>query len=114
MDEDGFLTMTDRIKDMIVTGGKNVYFLEVENVLVKHPDVDDCAVVGVPHPEWREAVYTVIAPSAGASPDEDVLAKFCGERLATDKCPKSYQVFDGELPRTASGKIQKNILKKLL
>ncbi|MEP1142421.1 MAG: AMP-binding protein [Henriciella sp.] len=114
IDEDGFLTITDRIKDMIVTGGENVYSLEVENILVKHPDVDDCAVVGVPHPEWGEAVHAVIAPNAGANPDEDVLAEFCRERLATYKCPKSYQVFDGELPRTASGKIQKNILKKLL
>ncbi|MEL7206729.1 MAG: long-chain-fatty-acid--CoA ligase [Actinomycetota bacterium] len=109
-DEDGYLYVKDRIKDMIVSGGENVYPAEVEHVLIEHPSVADVAVIGVPDERWGEAVKAcvVAAPEETIDP-EDVLA-FCRERLAGFKTPKSVDVLD-ELPRNASMKVLKTELR---
>ena len=111
VDEDGYLFLTDRIKDMIVSGGENVYPVEVEEVLAQHADVADVAVIGVPHSHWGEAVKALIVlrPDARIGPD-DLLA-FARERLAGYKLPRSVD-FVTELPRTASGKVLKRELRE--
>jgi long-chain acyl-CoA synthetase len=110
VDENGYLFLTDRIKDMIVTGGENVYPVEVEEALAQHADVAEVAVIGVPHPHWGEAVkaLVVLRPSARTRP-EDLIA-FARERLAGYKLPRSVD-FVTELPRTPSGKVLKRELR---
>jgi long-chain acyl-CoA synthetase len=104
-DSEGYLYMQDRIKDMIVSGGENVYPAEVENVLALHPDVAECAVVGVPSDRWTETVKAVVvAASPTLTPQE--LIGFCKERLAGYKCPTTVD-FVAALPRTPSGKVEK-------
>jgi long-chain acyl-CoA synthetase len=110
LDADGYLFLTDRIKDMIVTGGENVYPIEIEHVLAAHPLVDAVAVIGVPDDRWGEAVKAVISPVAGAQPSPAELIAWARERLAAYKCPKSVDFIDA-MPRNASGKILKRVLK---
>ncbi len=110
-DEGGFLYLHDRVKDMIVTGGENVYPAEVENVLMTHPDVGDVAVIGVPDEKWGEAVKAVIVPAAGSRPSEATLLAFARERLAGFKLPKSVD-FAEALPRNPSGKLLKRELRE--
>ncbi|KAB0633350.1 acyl-CoA synthetase [Burkholderia latens] len=110
LDEDGYLFIVDRLKDMIVTGGENVYSKEVEDVLGAHPDIAEAAVVGVPHPDWGETVVAHVVPRGGAAPDADALRAFCGERLAAYKIPREF-VFAETLPRTPTGKLQKFLLR---
>lgn len=112
LDEDGFLTITDRIKDMIVTGGENVYSLEVENVLSRHPDVDACAVIGIPDAQWGEAVHAVVVLREGASITEQSLAEYCRERLAGYKTPKTFELTSTPLPLTSSGKVRKAYIRE--
>ena len=107
----GFLYLHDRVKDMIVTGGENVYPAEVENVLMTHPDVGDVAVIGVPDEKWGEAVKAVIVPAAGSRPSEATLIAFARERLAGFKLPKSVD-FAEALPRNPSGKLLKRELRE--
>ncbi|MCC5808900.1 MAG: long-chain fatty acid--CoA ligase [Ectothiorhodospiraceae bacterium] len=111
MDDDGYIYVTDRIKDMIITGGENVYSIEVESVLARHPAVASCAVIGIPHETWGEAVHAVVVPREGSTPDEDELRNFCREFLAGYKCPKTVE-FRGELPMSGAGKILKRELRK--
>ncbi|KUI44244.1 long-chain fatty acid--CoA ligase [Mycobacterium sp. IS-1590] len=111
LDAEGYLYLHDRVKDMIVSGGENVYPTEVENVLMTHPDVADVAVIGVPDPAWGEAVKAVVVPAAGCSPGEAQLIAYARERLAGFKLPKSVSFAD-DLPRTPSGKILKRALRK--
>jgi long-chain acyl-CoA synthetase len=111
LDDDGYLYLVDRVKDMIVSGAENVYPAEVENALMTHPDVRDVAVIGVPDEKWGEAVKAVIVPSAGASPAEADLIAFARERLAGYKLPKSID-FTTELPRNPSGKLLKRQLRE--
>jgi long-chain acyl-CoA synthetase len=111
LDEEGYLFLTDRIKDMIVSGGENVYPIEVEEALAQHPDVVDVAVIGVPDERWGETVKAVVIARAGADPDPDDLIAFARERLAGYKLPRSIEFVD-ELPRTASGKVLKRELRK--
>jgi fatty-acyl-CoA synthase len=113
MDDRGFLRIAGRVKDMIVTGGENVFPVEVEGVLCEHPDVMMAAVVGVPHPRWGEQVVAVVRPAPGASPDPATLTAYLKERLASFKVPKQILLAD-ELPLTASGKIQKFVLRDQL
>jgi acyl-CoA synthetase (AMP-forming)/AMP-acid ligase II len=111
LDEDGYLYLTDRVSNMIITGGVNVYPREVEDVLVMHPAVADVAVIGVPHPDMGEAVRAVVQV-ADAVPGDALageLIAFCRERIAHFKCPASV-VFLDPLPRLPSGKLAKRLL----
>ena len=111
LDADGFVYLHDRIKDMIVSGGENVYPAEVENVLMSHPGVADVAVIGVPHERWGETVKAIIVP-ADPPPDAAELIAYCRERLAHYKCPTSVDCIDA-LPRNPSGKILKRELRSV-
>jgi feruloyl-CoA synthase len=110
IDEDGYLFIVDRLRDMIITGGENVYSKEVEDVLSSHPDVQDVAVIGRPHPEWGETVTAVLVARAGRALDGDALRSFLEPRLARYKIPRAYELRDA-LPRTATGKLLKHALR---
>jgi long-chain acyl-CoA synthetase len=111
LDEEGYLFLTDRIKDMIVSGGENVYPIEVEEALAQHPDVADVAVIGVPDERWGEQVKALVIPRPGAAPSPDELVAFARTRLAGYKLPRSIELVD-ELPRTPSGKVLKRELRE--
>jgi long-chain acyl-CoA synthetase len=110
-DDDGYLYIVDRIKDMIITGGENVYPKEVEDVLYRHPAVSEAAVVGMPDPEWGERVTAFIVPRRGEEVDPKVMKSFLREYLSPFKIPKEYFVVD-ELPKNPAGKILKRELRK--
>ena len=113
LDEDGFLYLTDRKAFMIISGGVNIYPQEAENVLITHPKVADCAVIGVPDPDFGEAVKAVVQPVDGVTPDDDLaddLLDFCRAGLSKIKCPKSID-FDPELPRHPNGKLYKRLIR---
>jgi acyl-CoA synthetase (AMP-forming)/AMP-acid ligase II len=107
---DGTLRITDRKKDVIVTGGENVSSLEVESVLHAHPDVIDAAVIGVPHERWGETPKALVVMRDGEILDPEALGAFCRERMAGFKCPTSFEQRES-LPRTATGKVQKFVLR---
>jgi long-chain acyl-CoA synthetase len=112
-DEDGYLYLTDRVSNMIITGGVNIYPQETEDLLLTHPKVMDAAVIGVPDDELGEVVKAVVQPVNwdDAGPElEAELIEFCQSRLAKYKCPRSVD-FDQQLPRLESGKLQKRILR---
>jgi long-chain acyl-CoA synthetase len=109
LDEEGFLFIRDRIKDMIITGGENVYPAEVESVLAAHPAVADVAVVGVPSADWGETPMAVVVWRGTPADPQDLIA-FARERLAHYKCPTVVTTVD-ELPRNPSGKILKRELR---
>jgi long-chain acyl-CoA synthetase len=111
MDEDGFVYLLDRLKDMIVSGGENVYSREVENAVLSHPAVRDCAVVAVPSDEWGEAVHAVVVFKDGMSASQDDILAHCRRLIAAYKCPRSMEVRE-ELPLSAAGKILKAELRK--
>jgi acyl-CoA synthetase (AMP-forming)/AMP-acid ligase II len=111
MDEDGFIFVVDRKKDMIISGGENIYCAEVEAVIDAHPNVKEVALIGIPHERWVETPRAiVVAVDPGDPPSEEDVIKFCRERLASYKKPTSVVVVD-ELPRNASGKILKTVLR---
>lgn len=110
VDSEGYVNIVDRKKDMILTGGENVYSTEVENVLYMHPKVLEAAVFGVPDEKWGEAVKAAVVLKSGESANPDEIISFCKERLAHYKCPKSVD-FLPELPKTGSGKIAKKALR---
>jgi acyl-CoA synthetase (AMP-forming)/AMP-acid ligase II len=110
MDQEGYVDIVDRKKDMIITGGENVYSVEVENVLYAHPDILEAAVIGVPDPKWGEAVKAFVVLKPDRSSTEENIIRFCKDRLAGYKAPKSVDFLDG-LPKTGSGKIFKKGLK---
>jgi malonyl-CoA/methylmalonyl-CoA synthetase len=111
LEADGYLTLCGRSKDLIISGGLNIYPPEVERVLIEHPAVADCAVIGCPDPEWGEKVIAVVVPKNNATVTGEELIHFCREKLAPYKSPKSI-VFRNDLPRNAMGKVQKAILRK--
>ncbi|WP_433766139.1 long-chain-fatty-acid--CoA ligase [Pseudomonas putida] len=111
MDEQGYLFIVDRLKDMIVSGGENVYSAEVENVLARHPAVAQAAVIGIPHAQWGEAVHAVVVRKPGARVDEEQLRRYCREFIAGYKCPKTIEFRDA-LPLSAAGKVLKRELRK--
>jgi acyl-CoA synthetase (AMP-forming)/AMP-acid ligase II len=111
LDDDGFLYMHDRKKDVIIRGGFNVASLEVEHVLVSHPQVLEAAVVAKPHPRLGEDVCAFIVPLAAGEMDIGLLAEFCRARLADFKIPREFIVLD-ELPKNATGKVLKATLRK--
>ncbi|MEU8354229.1 AMP-binding protein, partial [Streptomyces sp. NPDC048845] len=112
LDEDGYIYILDRVKDMYISGGENVYPAEVEGVLFAHPDVTECAVVGVPDERWGEAgrAFVVLRPGSGTSHEE--LRSFLAGRLAKYKVPVHFDTVDS-LPRTGSGKVIKQRLREL-
>jgi acyl-CoA synthetase (AMP-forming)/AMP-acid ligase II len=111
MDEEGYVTIVDRKKDMILTGGENVYSTEIENVLYTHPSILECSVIGIPDPKWGEAVKGLVVLKPGQKTSEAEIIQFCKDRLAHYKAPKSIDFIDA-LPRTGSGKIHKNSLRE--
>ncbi len=112
IDEEGYIFITDRASDMIVSGGVNIYPAEIEQVLITHPDIEDVAVIGVPDEDMGEAVKALIVPKAGAGPiDSTQLVHLCRSRLAAYKCPRSYEMV-ASVGRNAMGKISKRELRR--
>ena len=111
VDEQGYLYLIDRKKDMIISGGENIYCREVEEALSSHPSVLDAAVIGVPDAKWVEAVKAVVMLKSGETPDEAALIAHCKSLLASYKCPKSVDFVD-ELPRLPTGKLNKPMLRE--
>jgi long-chain acyl-CoA synthetase len=114
MDDDGYLFLTDRTANLIISGGVNIYPAEVDAVLLEHPAVGDVATIGVPDEEWGEAVKAVVQPTEGVEGTEELAAElmeFCRAHLAHFKCPRSVD-FVSELPREDSGKIFKRKLRE--
>ncbi len=112
LDADGYLYLRDRIKDMIITGGENVYPVEVENALFAHPDVADVAVIGVPDEKWGEAVTAVVVPKPGKSLEPEALIAWTRARIAGYKTPKKI-LFCDALPRNPSGKVLRRQLREI-
>ena len=110
-DEDGYLYVVDRKKDMIKTGGENVASREVEEAIFQHPDVAEVAVFGVPHPKWIEAVVAVVIPKAGATLTAEAMMAYCRDTLSGFKAPKHVEIA-AQLPKNASGKILKRDLRQ--
>lgn len=110
-DADGYVYVLDRLKDMIVSGGENIYTLEIEDCLRKHPDVAFCAVIGIPSEKWGEAVHAVIQPRAGVTGDAARLEAHCRAHLASFKVPRSFE-FIAAMPLSAANKILKTELRK--
>jgi long-chain acyl-CoA synthetase len=110
VDADGYLYLVDRAKDMIVTGGENVYCSEVEEALYKHPAVLEAAVIGIPDGKWGEAVHAVVVPREPVGEEE--LVEFCRQHIAGYKLPKSITFSETELPKSGPGKILKRELRK--
>jgi acyl-CoA synthetase (AMP-forming)/AMP-acid ligase II len=110
IDEEGYVFLRGRKKELIIVGGENVYPVEVENLLTRHPSVAEAAAVGVPHRVFGEVVKAVVVAQPGAQIDERELKRFCSEHLASYKVPQSFEVRDS-LPRNPSGKVVKRELR---
>jgi fatty-acyl-CoA synthase len=112
IDDEGYIHVVDRKKDMIISGGENIYCPEVEAAIAAHSGVREAAVIGVPHPKWGETPLAVVVPADPAQPPtaEDIVA-WCRERLASYKKPTSVEVVDA-LPRNATGKVVKPVLRE--
>jgi acyl-CoA synthetase (AMP-forming)/AMP-acid ligase II len=111
-DEQGYLFIVDRVKDMVVTGGENVFTTEVENAVISHDAVQDVAVIGIPHTEWGEAVHAIVILHAGRSLGEEELIAHCRERIAGYKLPKGITYREEPLPLSGAGKVLKTELRK--
>jgi fatty-acyl-CoA synthase len=107
---DGYVEIRDRMKDIIISGGENISSVEVEGVLLRHPAVQEVAVVGRPDERWGEAPHAFVVLKAGVTADEGQLREFARRSLAHFKVPKAFHIVD-DLPRTATGKIQKYVLR---
>jgi acyl-CoA synthetase (AMP-forming)/AMP-acid ligase II len=113
LDKEGFLTLRDRSKDMVISGGSNIYPREIEEVLLSHPDVLEASVVGRPHPEWGEEVVAFVVARAGAEVATEALDRLCLDRIARFKRPRHYRFVDA-LPKNNYGKVLKTELRELL
>jgi acyl-CoA synthetase (AMP-forming)/AMP-acid ligase II len=111
LDGDGYLYITDRIKDMIISGGENIYPAEIERVMAEHSQIQDVAVIGVPDERWGEVPKAVVVAKPGAIIDTEQLLAWCRERLASFKCPKTVDLI-AELPRNPTGKVLKKDLRR--
>lgn len=111
LDEDGYVYIQDRLKDMIISGAENISSAEVENVLFEHPDIAEVAVIGVPDPKWGEAVKAVVVARPGLSPDPADIIAWARSRIASYKLPRSIDIVDS-LPHNATGKVMKPELRK--
>ena len=109
LDADGYMTLVDRMKDLIITGGHNVYSVEVENALAAHPDIADCAVVARPHPDYGESIVAVVTPFDGATITLEEIQGFCRERISDYKIP--HDLIIRPIPRNPSGKIMKHVIR---
>lgn len=109
-DADGYITIVDRLKDMIITGGRNVYSVEVENALAAHPDVRDVAIVSRPDETFGETIVAVVTPAEGRTVTLDDLRTFAAEYVSDYKLPRDLVL--REIPRNPSGKILKHILRE--
>lgn len=112
IDADGYIFIQDRIKDMIISGGENIYPAEVENAVHGHPDVAEVAVIGVPDETWGEAVKAIVVPKPGVTPDAAAIIAFARSRIAHFKAPRSVDFLATPLPRSASGKILRRELRE--
>jgi long-chain acyl-CoA synthetase len=112
MDEHGFVFVVDRVKDMIISGGENVYSVEVENAVAQHPAVAQCAVIGIPDERWGEQVHAVVVLKSGAEVSAQELIEFCKTRIAGYKCPRSVDLRESPLPLSGAGKVLKRELRK--
>ena len=111
MDDEGFVFVVDRLKDMIVTGGENVYSVEVENAVMQHPAVATCAVIGVPDAQWGERVHAVVVLKPGAQTTADAIQEHCKALIANYKCPRGVE-FTAALPLSGAGKVLKTHLRE--
>ena len=111
MDDGGFVFVVDRIKDMIITGGENVYSAEVENAIYQHPAVAMCAVIGVPDEQWGERVHAVISLKPGQTVTESDIVAHCRARIAGYKCPRTVSLRTDPLPLSGAGKVLKTVLR---
>jgi len=111
LDEEGMLFIVDRVKDMIVSGGENVYSAETEQAIYAHPAVAECAVIGIPHESWGEQVHAIVVLKAAQSLTENELMDHCKTLIAGYKCPRSVQFRDEPLPLSGAGKILKKDLR---
>jgi long-chain acyl-CoA synthetase len=110
-DADGYITIVDRLKDMILVGGENVYPREIEDTLRSHPDVQDAAVIGIPHDIWGEEVLALVVTRPGVNADSRALIRYCRDRIARFKCPTRVEL-TAEIPRNAAGKMLKRTLRE--
>lgn len=114
IDDEGFVFVVDRIKDMMITGGENVYSAEVENAIYRHPAVAMCAVIGVPDEQWGERVHAVISLKPGQTTTEPEIVAHCRGLIAGYKCPRTVRVRTEPLPLSGAGKVLKTVLQKEL
>ena len=112
-DEDGFLTLKDRTKDLIISGGSNIYPREVEEVLLRHEGVAEVSVVGRPHEDWGEEVVAFVVAANNKLPSEEEMDRLCLNNIARYKRPKAY-LFVQELPKNNYGKVLKTALREML
>jgi acyl-CoA synthetase (AMP-forming)/AMP-acid ligase II len=111
MDEDGFIFIADRLKDMIISGGENIYSAEVENALAQHPSIAACAVIGIPSEQWGESVHAVVVRKPGQDPTPEALIAHCKSLIAGYKCPRSIDFVEA-LPLSGAGKVLKTALRE--
>ncbi len=112
IDDDGYLFLVDRVKDMIVSGGENVYSVEVENAIMEHGGVAQCAVIGIPHDIWVEQVHAIVVPKPGWILNAQAIIDHCHDYIAGYKCPRSVEVRAEPLPLSGAGKVLKRELRK--
>ena len=112
MDEGGFIFISDRLKDMIISGGENVYSAEVENAMYQHADISQCAVIGVPDDKWGERVHAIVVLEEGAKATDEDLISHCASLIAGFKCPRSISFSEEPLPLSGAGKVLKTELRK--
>jgi len=111
MDEDGYVYIVDRLKDMIISGGENIYSTEVENAISLMPGVAEVAVIGIPDDKWGERVHAIVVPREGAQLDEPAVQAWARARIAGYKVPRSVQVRHERLPLSGAGKVLKSELR---
>jgi long-chain acyl-CoA synthetase len=111
LDEDGYLYITDRVKDIIIKGGENVMPMQIEQVIYEHPAVAEAAVIGIPDPEYGEEIVAYVALKPGMEATPDNILGFCAERLSSFKCPREVRILE-TLPKSSIGKILKRELRR--